>query len=152
MSETTSNANTDCALNANGTKRKPCEHCGTDFPYERSTAKFCSGACRKAFFDGQNARPPRQLEGSALLSVRARQQQKDIERAQVAARKAERTAKKKLRDDLKAENIRLAIEQQQNIEKSNADIAERFSQQAQIDLTNGILGNKIAIQDKQEGL
>jgi hypothetical protein len=114
--------------------------------------KFCDNGqkCKTAFNRAKTVE--RQLEGDALLSVRARQQEKEIKRAQVAARKAERTAKKAKRDDLKVENERLAIEQQQNIERSNTEIAERFLQQAQTDLTNGILGTTIAAQDKQEGL
>jgi hypothetical protein len=122
------------------------------FPYTRSTAKFCSGTCRKAFFDAQ---APKQYESGALLSVRARQQKKEIERAQVAARKHERASKKARRDKLKAENVRLGVEQALAIEASNREIAERAEQQARMDLSNGVLAINIAAQDKQhpqEGL
>jgi hypothetical protein len=128
-----------------------CAYCDTVIHPKRSTMKFCDNGqkCKTAF---NRARTPRQLEGDALLSVRADQQKKDIERAQVAARVAERKRKKGERDALKAKNVRLAIDQQQNIERSNTEIAERFLQQAQTDLTNGILAIKIATQDTQGGL
>lgn len=132
------------------TLTKPCHQCGTLFPYERVTAKFCSGACRKAFFDAQ--RTPEQNFGDALLTVRARQQKKDIERAQIEARKEVRATKKIERDRLRAANERLGVEQKQAIEANNKEIAVRYTEQAQSDLSNGILGTKIAAQDKQEGL
>lgn len=128
-----------------------CAYCDTVIHPTRSTMKFCNNGqkCKTAF---NRAKMPRQLEGDALLSVRARQQRKDIERAQIDARKAERAAKKAERDALKAENERLGREQKTNIQRLEKEIAERFIQQAQSDLNNGILGTTIAAQDKQEGL
>jgi hypothetical protein len=131
---------------------KHCEHCDAIFPYERVTAKFCSGACRKANHDAQQSKTPRELEGDALLTVRARQQKKEIERALIAARKAVRATKKIERDRLKAENKQLGIEQALEIQTGDNEIATKFAEQAQSDFTNGILGIQIAAQDKQEGL
>lgn len=31
---------------------KPCEQCGKDFTYQKSTAKYCSPNCRQAHFKG----------------------------------------------------------------------------------------------------
>jgi hypothetical protein len=141
---------TSVTLNSDTTK--PCLQCGEKFPYERSTAKFCSGACRKANHDAQQSKTPKELEGDALITVRARQQKKEIERALIEARKAVRATKKIERDRLKAENKRLGIEQALEIQTGNKEIPARYAEQAQSDFTNGILGIQIAAQDKQEGL
>ena len=79
------------------TKQKPCEHCGTLFPFKRSTAKFCSDSCSKAARRKSTTgkQPRKQLKGSIVTCSGAFSSPCD--EAKTAYRKADDTRAYKCR-------------------------------------------------------